>query len=397
MQNSNVDSGAQLKTSTNITKNVVLIATTADATINFRKTLIEALSQKGHNVYVFCNDYVAQTKLKIETLGGIPIDNPLNRSGLNPFLDILAMAKLAIKLRSISADVVFCCQVKPVIFGTFAAKIAGVPRIVSMLEGLGWAFTQRPDPPIFKLKIVKYVQLILYRMAFPLMDKILFLNSDDIDMLSRECHLKIPSYDIIGAIGVPKSSIKFCSPNLNERVFIFVGRLLFDKGIREFVSAAKMVKQQYPATRFIACGDIDLGNPASLTKLDVAKLKSENQIEFTGYIQDVHSYLRNSSLIVLPSYREGFPMVIQEAMAIGRPAIVTDVPGCRQSVIDGVTGFIVKPFSADDIADKMIFFINNPNAIVEMGHQAYLHASAHYNADLTSDKIALDILNSQDQ
>lgn len=306
---------------------------------------------------------------------------------------MISVAKLTKLLSWHRIDVALCYFVKPVIFGVLAARIAGVKRRVALLEGLGLAFTKRPPatPTSYKLTLIKWVQIGLYRVTLPLAHRLIVLNNGDINTLKR--YVKLPSVSILGGIGVPKTFFRLTKPLCNPLAFIFIGRLLKNKGIREFIAAAQSVKKRYPFVRFIVVGDIDAGNPLSLsTDLSQLKERFAAEIEFVGPVKNVTPYLKQASVLVLPSYREGFSRVVQEAMAMGRPVIVSDVPGCRDAInqdpMRGVNGLLVPPFSPEAIAEKMSYLIENPDKLISMGEAAYHYAVAHFDGVTVSKRLA---------
>lgn len=344
---------------------ICLIGTIASSTLNFRKTFIELLVQEGHEVYVFATDYSEKTYYAIAALGAHPISYNLNRGGINPFADIKSTLELRKKIKSIKPDIAFSYFSKPVIFGTLAAKLAKVPRIVGMLEGLGYTFTSEPPhkKPNFKKEIIKKIQVFLYRISFRYLSRIIFLNPDDpIDLLEKH-RISVKDVKILGAIGVDLQIFKPTPPPLEPIRFLFIGRLLEEKGIFEFLKAAKIVKNKFPETEFIVLGAVDKENPSSLAESKLDYYKRENIIIHPGHVENVQEWIEKSSVFVLPSYREGFPCSTQEAMACGRAIITTDVPGCRETIQNN--GFLVKAFSYKDLVEKILILIDNPCQIKE--------------------------------
>ncbi len=394
---------------------LALIGTDSAAILNFRGTLIQRLVNDGHNVYVFASNYDPASKEQIRCLGAIPIDNPVNRSSLNPFADLIGCFKLAGILRTLKPTCVFSFFVKPVIFGSIAAKLSGnfignlsaklsrvssenstknsftPPRILAMLEGLGYFFTKRPDPDSFKTRLVRSIQVCLYRVSFLCIDQLILLNTDDNKDLIERYKLKVRDLKILGGIGVDLEKFKPAQPHHTPITFLFVGRLLFDKGIREFIAAAYIVKQAYPTALFKIVGDCDLQNPASLSEKDKTDLRDKGIITVVGFDANVAGHLDAASVLVLPSYREGVPLVVQEAMAMARPIITTDVPGCRDTIEDGVSGYVVPPFDAKRLAEKMILFCETPEQIDLMGKKARARANLLFNR-IDKDKTLLEWL-----
>lgn len=368
---------------------ICLIGTVASSTLNFRKTFIELLVQEGHEVYVFATDYSEKTSAAIKALGAEPVSYQLNRGGLNPFADIKSTIQLKNKIKAISPDIVFSYFAKPVIFGTLAAKLAKVPRIVGMLEGLGYAFT--PEPPhkkeSFKKKLVRAVQIFLYKISFRYLDRIIFLNPDDpVDLLEKH-KIKVKDVQILGGIGVDLEKFKPTPPSLDPIRFLFIGRLLAEKGIFEFLKAAEIVKQQHPEVEFIVLGAIDKDNPSSLSQSDLDYYKQANIIIHPGHVDNVQAWIEKSSVFVLPSYREGVPCSTQEAMACGRAVITTDVPGCRETVINEENGYITHPFEPDFLAEKMVFLIKNPSCISDYGKKSQEMAVYKFNSKFNNKKL----------
>lgn len=366
---------------------IVLIGTTAASVLGFRADLIKALVEKGHEVYAFALDFDEGTRARVRVFGAHPVDYVFSRAGLNPLSDILNTYRLAKILKTISPDIVFNYFSKPVIFGTLAAAMAGVKRRIGMLEGLGYVFTERPCGASIKGRLLKFIQVFLYRVSFPFLERIIFLNKDDPVDLVEKYSLKVSKISVLGGIGLTLSKYPYSVPPTSPISFIFIGRLLADKGIIEFVQAARIVKLQSRDSRFVILGGLDESNPGGLTSDEVGTLIDEGLVEYRGHVEDVTSWLKNSSVFVLPSYREGVPRSTQEAMAIGRPVITTDVPGCRETVVEGLNGFIVPPWSPGALAEKMLFFIKNPDQVEVMGLQSFKIAQENFDVRLVNERL----------
>ncbi|MHA3114179.1 glycosyltransferase family 4 protein [Acinetobacter sp. ANC 4193] len=372
---------------------IVIIGTIASSFYVFRADLIRILCSKGYIVYAFTSEYSQADLQKIESLGAIPVTYELNRGGLNPLADIKASYILAKKIKKISPNLVFSYFTKPVIFGSLAAKWARVPKIIGMLEGLGYTFTDQPEGLSSKTKFIRNIQVFLYRIALPYLDQIIFLNPDDpIDLLKKH-NLHVKSVNVLGGIGLNLdcylyNPITKISENLN---FLFIGRLLKEKGIHEFIAAAKLVKEKYPDTTFTVLGAIDKSNLGALSESELKNLINSGIIEYPGHVDNIQDWIAKSDIFVLPSYREGVPRSTQEAMAIGRAIITTDVPGCRETVIDGQNGFIVPKWNPQAVAEKMIYFIEHPEKTQIMGEASYKIAIEKFDANKVNKKL-MDIL-----
>lgn len=373
---------------------IAIIGTTASSFYGFRADLIKALLTNEHTVYAFTSECVPQDLKRIEALGAIPIIYYLNRGGLNPLADIKATYILSKQIKQIAPDLVFSYFSKPVIFGTLAAKIAKTPRIIGMLEGLGYTFTDQPEGISKKTRLIKSIQVLLYKIAVPQLDKLIFLNPDDPKDLLEKYSIKVKQVEVLGGIGLNLQEYPH-QPIVNIEkplTFLFIGRLLKEKGIHEFILATKIVKARYPKTQFTVLGAIDSSNLGALRQKELDQLISSKIVNYPGHVENVRDWIANAGVFVLPSYREGLPRSTQEAMAIGRAVITTDVPGCRETVVDGINGFLVEKWNPQALAEKMIYLIEHPEQIAIMGYESYKIAQEKFDADKVN-KILLKILN----
>ena len=368
---------------------VVFIGTVASSFYGFRADLIRTLLKKGHQVYAFTSEYTAEDLKKIEKLGATPITYTLNRGGLNPLADIIATYQLSKKIKAINPDLVFSYFSKPVIFGTLAAKLAKAPRVVGMLEGLGYTFTEQPEGLGKKTQLIKKIQVFLYKIALPQLDQLIFLNPDDPKDLLEKYAINVKKVEVLGGIGLNLQDYPY-QPLSNIHLplkFLFIGRLLKEKGIHEFVQAAKLVKKIYPDTEFTVLGAIDHHNLGALQQSDLDTLISSNIIQYPGHVSNIKDWIADSHVFVLPSYREGVPRSTQEAMAIGRAIITTDVPGCRETVINTNNGFIVPKWNPEALAKKMIYFIEHPEQVRLMGAESYKIAVEKFDAEKVNQRL----------
>lgn len=366
-----------------------MVGTVASSFYGFRADLIRTLLKKGHQVYAFTSEYTAEDLKKIEQLGAIPITYTLNRGGLNPLADIIATYQLSKKIKTINPDLVFSYFSKPVIFGTLAAKLAKAPRIIGMLEGLGYTFTEQPEGLSKKTQLIKKIQVFLYKIVLPQLDQLIFLNPDDPKDLLEKHAIHVKNVEVLGGIGLNLQDYPY-QPLSNIHLplkFLFIGRLLKEKGIHEFVQAAKLVKEKYPETEFTVLGAIDHANLGALSEAELHQLIQTNIIHYPGHVSKVSDWIAENHIFVLPSYREGVPRSTQEAMAIGRAIITTDVPGCRETVVDGVNGFLVPKWNPEALAEKMIYFIENPEQVSLMGAASYEIAKEKFDANVVNKRL----------
>lgn len=368
---------------------IAFIGTVASSFYGFRADLIRTLLKKGHQVYAFTSEYTAEDLKKIEKLGATPITYTLNRGGLNPLADIVATYRLSKKIKEINPDLVFSYFSKPVIFGTLAAKLAKAPRVVGMLEGLGYTFTEQPKGLGKKTQLIKKIQVFLYKIALPQLDQLIFLNPDDPKDLLEKYAINVKKVEVLGGIGLNLQDYPY-QPLSNIHLplkFLFIGRLLKEKGIHEFVQAAKLVKKIYPDTEFTVLGAIDHHNLGALQQTELDSLISSNIIQYPGHVSNIKDWIADSHVFVLPSYREGVPRSTQEAMATGRAIITTDVPGCRETVINTKNGFIVPKWNPEALAEKMIYFIENLEQTQVMGAESYKIAVEKFDAEKVNQRL----------
>ena len=365
---------------------VLILGNLSSTIILFRSKLIKKMIALGYSVTTLTMDDDATNFHKIQQLGATPLNYRFSRSGMNPFSDLKNTFKLSKVIKHIEPDIVFCFFPKPVIFGTLAARFAGIKKINVLLEGLGYCFTQRDENESLKKNMVKKAQTLLYKLSLPLATKVMFLNPDDYTDLIIKNKITIKDSKIIGGIGVDLNEYAYVRPSLENLHFVMVSRLLIDKGIREFVAAAAIVKKDYPHVRFSIAGAFD-DNPGGISRSEYELWVKAGNVEFLGQISDIKSYLIDSSVFILPSYREGVPRSTQEAMAIGRAIITTDVPGCRETVVDGKNGYMIPPWNAQSLAGKIECFIKDPTSIVSMGIESRNIAETKFDEEAICDNL----------
>lgn len=333
--------------------------------LNFRGPLIKLLLQQGHGVVVLAPEWPVAERLAVAALGAKVMDYPLARTGLNPIQDLRSLWHLWRALSSVRPDVCLSYMAKPVVWGTLAAWLAGVRRRVALIEGMGYVFTDTGQPPGIKIRLLRRLMLGLYRMALGRAHRVLVLNNDDLHELVALRALTAEAAVNIGGIGVDLSEWPQLPLPSGRTTFALAARLLREKGVLDYVAAARLIKQRHPAVRFLLLGGLD-ENPGALARIEVQQWVDDGLVEWPGHVP-MREWLAQSSVYVLPSYREGMPRTIQEAMALGRPIITTQVPGCRDTVVEGVNGFLVPPRDPQALAAAMEQFILVPGLIAQMG------------------------------
>jgi glycosyltransferase involved in cell wall biosynthesis len=300
----------------------------------FAAPLIAALAERGCQVVAMAPDIDDALGEQIRRLGGEPVSISLNRGGLNPAADLASYKALKAEFVRLKPDVLIPYTIKPVIWGTLAARAAGVKAVVPMITGLGFAFTGGVEP---RRLISRMMASVLYRLALGKADKVLFQNPDDLATF-RSLRLlpgRVPTA-IINGSGIDIDHFR-PAPLPGEPSFLMIARLLGDKGIREFAAAAARVKKRYPAVPVRLVGFLDQ-TPDSISQSELDAIIASG-VEFLGKMDDVRPAIAGCSVYVLPSYREGTPRSVLEAMAMGRAIITTDAPGCRETVVDGQNGW----------------------------------------------------------
>ena len=357
-------------------KTFLLIASFPDSLIKFRGPLLRALVAKGLDVHVAAPNLedVPDICTELEARGITLHQISLKRTGTNPFADLTAVAELWGLMRGIRADGVLGYTIKPVIYGSLAAWLASVPNRFSLVTGLGYAFTGNASG---KRGLLRKLIQRLYRFALSKNSKVLFQNPDD-EALFRQLGL-LPAHVlscVVNGSGVDVADYAL-APLLGKPSFLLIARLLGDKGVREYAQAARQVKTQYPDTVFRLVGWLD-DNPDAIDQQELDEWVSSGTLEFLGKLSDVRPAIAESNVYVLPSYREGTPRTVLEAMAMGRPVITTDAPGCRETVSDGDNGFLVPVKAVDALVAAMIKFIENPELVSKMGQRSRLVAEQKY-------------------
>jgi len=260
-----------------------------------------------------------------------------------------------------------------VIYGSIGAAIAGVDKICSMVTGLGYTFSKET----FKQKLVGFIARGLYRTALRFNEVVFFQNPDDLSLFRELGLVKEGSCPtLINGSGV---NLEYYSPRpLPARPsFLLVARLIVEKGICEYAEAARILKQKYPSVSFRLVGEIDV-NPSAIPSDQLQAWIDDGVIDYLGKLDDVRPAIEASSVYVLPSYREGVPRSVLEAMSMGRAVITTDTPGCRETVVDAANGLLVPPKDATSLAQAMETFIIDPGLAATMGRQSRLLAEERF-------------------
>jgi glycosyltransferase involved in cell wall biosynthesis len=352
---------------------VVVLGSLPESLINFRGPLLADMVAAGHEVHALAPGATPQVITALAGLGVQYHDVFLARTGLNPFRDLLSLLKLRALLRRLRPEYLLSYTIKPVVYGSLAARIVGVPNIYSMVTGLGYTFTAST----LKSRSVGRVVKQLYACALACNRHVFFQNRDNLKVFEEAGLLGFQDQAVlINGSGVDLGHYA-PAPLPQNMSFLMIARLLRDKGLYEYVAAARRIKALHPKVKFRLAGWID-DNPAAIPKEQLDAWVGEGVVDYLGYVTDIRPAMRDASVYVLPSYHEGMPRTVLEAMAMGRPIITTDVPGCRETVVEGSNGFLVPAKDVGQLVHAMSRFIDKPALLATMGSASRRLAEARF-------------------
>ena len=346
---------------------VVILLSLPSSVIRFRLELLHQLLEEGYSITCIGPEPDSETAEALEGLGVDYREVTLKRQIISPVADILYFLGLVSLLVRLKPSLTFCYTLKPIVYGSLAAFLCHVPGRVSMITGLGWMFASDTS----KAKSLRYLILLLYRFAIRANQLVFFQNAEDEQYFRVKAVLGTSTaVRVVRGSGVNTQVYRYSPPNLDTVVFLMVARLLKSKGIQEFAEAAITLKSRYPNAAFRVVGSFDEGHPDSVTPEEIEAIESKDAVRFWGWTNDVRKELQNCSVFVLPSYREGLPRSVLEAMSVGRAIVTCDVPGCRETVQEGENGFLVSPRDAVALSKAMEKFLKHPDWIVQMGQKS---------------------------
>lgn len=346
---------------------IAVISNGAQSLLNFRGPLMAEMVRRGHAVLAFAPDHDDASRAELVRLGVEPADYAVSRAGTNPLRELGSIFELRRLLARQRVDLCFGYFIKPVIYGTIAAWLAGVPRRYGLIAGLGFAFTNGNGQDR-KRRLLQHVITGLTRFAAARIDRLMFQNRDDHAEFLERGIIAPDKTALIGGTGVDLADWPATPMPDGPVTFLLAARLLRDKGIADYIAAIRLLRQDHPEARFLLLGGLD-DNPAAIPRAEVEGWVAEGLVEWPGHVA-VRPWLAQAHVFVLPSYREGVPRSTQEAMAMGRAVITTDVPGCRETVMEGVNGFLVPPRDPAALAAVIRRVIDQPGLVAQMGKQS---------------------------
>lgn len=360
---------------------VLIVAANTRSLVDNRGDLINEIKARGHDLLAL----IPKSDFDKEKIKEISIDYKLfslSRQKMNPFSDLYSVYDLYNKIKEYKPDYVFSYTIKPIVYGSTAAGLARVKNIYSMVTGLGYLFIGNS----MKKKTFKKLALIMYKAGFIFNQKVFFQNFDDIKLFKSANIIKEKKITKVNGSGVNTDYYQAYFKYPMKPRFLVIARLLEDKGIYEYVKAAKILKERYPEAEFNLLGPYD-DNPSAITETEVKNWTEQGLINYLGKTKDVRPYIKNSDVVVLPSYREGTPRVNLEAMSMARTVVTTDVPGCRETVEVGYNGFLAEVKNPESLAAAMEKFIKNPELIKKMGKRARKFVKEKYDVNKVNEII----------
>ena len=289
---------------------------------------------------------------------------PMQRGSINIFKELKTFLYIWKFFKREKPDIVHLVTIKPYLYGGIISRLTFVPAVISAISGLGTLFIQKD----LKSKFLRLILYPFFKLALNHFNqKVIVQNKDDMDILVKMGVLNPHKVKLIKGSGVKLKNFTILNEPQETPIVCFAARLLKDKGVYEFISAARLLKRRGIKARFCLAGDLDLNNPSGLSHNDINKIKNEGYVEILGYQKDISKLYAESHIVCLPSYREGMPKSLLEAAAASRAVVTTDVSGCRDAVIPNITGLLVPVKNSQKLADALEWLIKNPQQRIAMG------------------------------
>lgn len=359
---------------------VAMLASFAESLVNFRGPLIELLRARSYRVIVSAPSASPALLAKLSVLGVTFHSVDIERNQVAPLQDLLYTWRIYLWLRRTRPNVLLAYTAKPVIYGLIAGRIARVANRSALITGLGYTLTGQS----LERRILAWIVGRLYRLALRNCSCVMFQNRDDL-VLFQTLRILSAQSRVVVVSGSGVDLQRFSPQRLPaEPIFLLIARLLRDKGIREYVDAARAVRSRHSSARFQLAGWTDR-NPDAIEKEELDRWIAEGVIEYLGPLDDVRPALAAARIYVLPSHREGTPRTVLEAMATGRPVITTDAPGCRETVQHELNGLLVPVGDVPQLAAAMIRLIENPELAEAYAHNGLRIARERYDARVVSE------------
>ncbi len=358
-------------------KKILFVVNELNFFLSHRLSIAKEASKKGYLVHLAIENKKL-TKVENEHLKDFQIHNyHVSRSNLNVIFEIYTFISLFLLIKRINPQLVHLITMKPIIYGGIINRILNIKSQVISVTGMGYIFINKKK---LRIKLLNFVVKNLLKFAINHKNqKIIVQNNSDLHEFLRIKKISNKNFILIPGSGVNLNLFNYVPENEKNNLIIMVCRLLKDKGVYEFIEAEKKIRNKNIKARFWLVGNIDPSNPSSLSSKDIEKIKEDSKVKFLGFRKDISRLYKYSNIAVLTSYREGFPKSLIEASACGRPIITTDVPGCRDSIINNVTGILINKKNSQQLCDAIELLLKNDTLRKKMGYQARINAENNYN------------------
>jgi glycosyltransferase involved in cell wall biosynthesis len=337
-----------------------------------RLPLAVAAKDAGYDIVVVTRVKAHGEHIREAGLRLIPFE--MSRRAINPFSEVRVLWRLVGVIRRERPDIVHHVAMKPVLYGTLAARLCGVRHVVNALAGMGWILASGTR----LARVMKWWVLSLFRVILP-RTSVIVQNRDDAELIRS---LGCQRVHLIRGAGVDVAAIKAISEPQGPCVVLLAARMLWDKGVGEYVVASRLLRARGASVRMLLIGEPDDSNPASIPREALRAWHDSGVVEWLGYRDDVPALLQRSHIVCLPSYyREGIPKFVLEGLAAGLPVVTTDTPGCRETVVEGVNGFLVAPRDALALADALGKLVSDAELRKSMGCESRNLAMAEFSSE----------------
>jgi glycosyltransferase involved in cell wall biosynthesis len=361
--------------------------------VSHRLPIAEKLISEGHDVILVTGKGGSDDMedIAIKKLANYPISHfrlAFKASSMNPLIEIYSIFQLIYYLLKFKPSVLHCVSPKSVLYGGIAAFFSGTKFVVLAVSGMGHLFSDSKNKPNILKIILKKSYMFLFKLILLVNRniKVIVQNQDDFASLTKLRAIPDANIFLIKGSGVNLKKYNDVSIEAKQKIVLLVGRMLKEKGVYEFIEAAKKLKITNPDWSFVLIGAAGYDNPSSISSSELDEIKKLGIIDWIGHVDDISSHIKKSSIMCLPSYREGMPKVLLEAAAAGCAIVTTDVPGCREAIEDNVTGLLVPLHNQDKLNEAILFFINNTKLRNNFGSRAMRHAVLNYGIEAVVDK-----------
>ena len=346
--------------------------------LSHRLPIAEALLAKGFEVFIGYGELRGADPKLLEQRGFKVDFIPMQPGGLNLLKDLKTLYYIWVFFKRVEPDIVHLITIKPYLYGGIISRLCGVRGLITAVSGLGTLFVNKD----LKSKLIRLLLYPIYKLAFNhLNQKVIVQNKDDLKVLVNWGVLNPSKVKLLKGSGVKLENFTNLDEPGGTTTVCFAARLLRDKGVYEYVSAVRLLKERGIKAQFLLAGDLDINNPTGLKLDDLNKIKNECYVKILGHQKDIATLYAKSHIICLPSYREGFPKSLIEAAAAGRAVVTTDVPGCRDAIIPNKTGLLVPIKDSQKLADALQWLIENPKERIIMGKEGRKFAEKEFSIE----------------